>query len=284
MKLRPVVVVVAVCSLVAVACGSGDEATSTSDVVTRVTGVTAAPTTSTTEPLFAPADSVPDGDQSDDTGVDESSPDEPADPEPTSTDVAVDTSAAPIETAPPESGPPRTDASTSTTEPSGAAGFTLATDGLGSASFGADPDGTISFVSSFYGEPTADTGWVDPFTIGDGSCGGAGQRQVEWDDLRLEFGDVSDIRQDRRHFFAYSYGEEGSLGEVVPAGLATPLGITAGSTVGQLIEAYPSTDLRVGDDFIAPNFAVNVNLTGRMSGLADDDIVELVIGGVSCAG
>ena len=146
-------------------------------------------------------------------------------------------------------------------------------------SFGADPDGVITFVTSFLGGATADTGWVDPFTIG--ACGGTQLRQVTWGDLQLEFGDVSDIAEGRPHFYAYYYGKEGQS-SASPAGLETAEGISVGSTVAQLLAAYPTVQLRIGDEFMNDSFFVNDNLTGRLSGLADPDVVQMVIGGIPC--
>ncbi len=81
----------------------------------------------------------------------------------------------------------------------------LSGDGIGSADFGADPEGVIEYVNSFLGAPTNDTGWIDPLTIG--LCSGAEIRQVSWGVLSLLFGDVSEVVQGRRHFFAYAYGD-----------------------------------------------------------------------------
>ncbi|MFT6289912.1 MAG: hypothetical protein ACJAR2_000497 [Ilumatobacter sp.] len=202
--------------------------------------------------------------------------------EPVVTQVApVETEPVPIDTGGPatEPGP---EAEPETTSLPAAGLFTLETSGLGSTSFGADPDGTVTFVSNFLGAPTLDTGWVDPFTIG--PCGGTQLRQVSWNNLQLEFGDSSAVTEGRPHFYSYTYGLEGSGGTVTPAGLATAKQITVGSPVAALITAYPGVQLRSADEFIAPNFFINDNLTGRMSGLADTDVVELIIGGIPCDG
>ena len=268
MNIRPAIAV-AVFSIAVAACGSGDEATPTSVEATS-------PTTTTNEPVFVPVESAPTADGSG------AAAEEPVTTVVATTDAPTTTELASTDSTAPDSETPSTDPGTPTTDPVAAAAFTLDVDGLGSTSFGADPEGTISFVSNFLGEPTADTGWVDPFTIG--PCGGTELRQVDWDALRLEFGDVSSVRQDRSHFYAYTYGAEGSLGQVEPSGLATPLGITVGSTVDELIQAYPAVELRSEDEFIAANFFVNDNFSGRMSGLADDDVIEVIIGGIPCAG
>ena len=159
------------------------------------------------------------------------------------------------------------------------ADFSLQTDGLGAVSFGAAPDGVITFVTSFLGGATADTGWVDPFTIG--ACGGTQIRQVTWGDLQLEFGDVSNVAEGRPHFYAYYYGKEGSS-TATPSGLETAEGISVGSTVAQLLQAYPGVQLRIGNEFVNDSFFVNDNLTGRLSGLTDVDLVQMVIGGIPC--
>jgi hypothetical protein len=163
--------------------------------------------------------------------------------------------------------------------PPAGADFSLQTDGLGAVSFGADPDGVVTFVTSFLGAASADTGWVDPFTIG--ACGGTQLRQVTWGDLQLEFGDVSNIAEGRPHFYAYYYGKEGSS-TASPAGLETDAGISVGSSVAQLLQAYPGVQLRSGNEFVNDSFFINDNLTGRLSGLADPDLVQMVIGGLPC--
>ncbi len=155
----------------------------------------------------------------------------------------------------------------------------LTTVGIGSAQFGADPEGVIGYVSSFLGNPTLDTGWVDPFSIC--TISGTELRQVSWGSMTLTFGDVSTVIQGRRHFFAYAYGVDGQIG-VPPVGLKTDQGITVGSRVVDLLAAYPGVVLNPEDDFVAPNFYVNDNLRGFLTGLADDDTVTVILGGIGC--
>ncbi len=186
--------------------------------------------------------------------------------------------------------PPSTDTTTPTvaettpveTTPAPAdSGFVLGPDGLGVLPFGADPEQTVTFVTSVFGAPTADTGWVDPFDIG--PCGGTRIRQVNWNQLQLEFGDVSDVVAGRDHLYAYFYGVEGSS-TPLPAGLQTAEKIGAGSSVAELFAAYPGATLLQGDEFIGPSFTVNDNLAGRVSGITDTDVVEAIIGGRPCDG
>ena len=260
------VAVIAACGLIVSACGGGSD-----EAEESLPPITLATTTTSLAP-FEPSDSVPA------TGADDASDaapdtelDEPAPTDPPPTEPSVSTTSIPEITT--------TLLATTTTDPAPAGDFSLRADGLGAVSFGAAPDGVIAFVSSFLGEATADTGWVDPFTIG--ACGGTQLRQVSWGDLQLEFGDVSAVAEGRPHFYAYFYGKEGSP-SANPPGLETEEGITVGSSVADLIRAHPGVEFRLGDEFMNDSFFVNENLTGRLSGLADPDQVEMVIGGIPC--
>lgn len=235
-----------------VGCGGGsDESTTTTPVITLIT----TPTTEVVVLTVAP-------------------PETASSTEPDTAGTVPETTESPdvASTPPPVAAPTTNDIETR---------FTLTTGGVGTTSFGADPDGTIAFVSSFLGQPTGDTGWVDPFTIG--PCGGTQLRQVNWGNLQLEFGDASTVLEGRTHFYAYTYGQEGSP-TAAPAGLSTPEGITVGSSVGSLLAAYPNTQLLTADDFTPDSFVVNDNLRGRLSGLSDTDVVELIVGGLPCEG
>ena len=274
MRTRPLVALTAA-ALVIASCGGGsDDAADTMPEITLIT-------TTTSLAPFEPSESIPDesvgdptdeGDTGDATAPESSAPTDPVGP--TTQPGETQPSIAPEVTATTSASEP-----TPSTAPPSAGEFSLQTDGLGAVSFGADPDGVITFVTSFLGGATADTGWVDPFTIG--ACGGTQLRQVTWGDLQLEFGDVSAITEGRPHFYAYYYGKEGQS-SATPAGLETDAGISVGSTVAQLLQAYPAVQLRTGDEFVNDSFFVNDNLTGRLSGLADPDVVQMVIGGIPC--
>lgn len=233
------------------ACSSG----SSGDGVQTLPDITLLTTTTTsTIPLFDPVD------QSDDTTTVVES----------STTVLATTTLAPTTT---------TEPATPTEAPLG-----LELSGVGAAAFGADPEGIIGFVSSFIGGPTVDTGYVDPFEFG--ACAGTQARRVFWGSLMLEFGDSSNIADGRLHFYAYQYGTEDPAGLVAdtPQGLATPEGITFGSTVGELLQAYPVTDFIEADEFLPATFLVNDNLRGYLTGLTDLDTVTVITGGLPCEG
>jgi hypothetical protein len=155
----------------------------------------------------------------------------------------------------------------------------LQPDGIGTVQFGADADGAVDYLDTFLGQPTHDTGWVDPFDIG--LCPGTELRLVSWGVLTLSFGDESSVASGRRHFFAYAYGVDGEIG-LDPAGLATEQGITVGSSVADLKAAYPDVVLNPEDDFVGPNFVIDDMRSGFLTGLADTDLVSVIFGGQSC--
>lgn len=272
MKFRPVLTI-AMASIVLAACGGGDSdgADTTLPEVTLLTTTSEAPLFEEGDGELEPASTLD--------ATDESTTVETAGVTTIAGDAVTSTVAAPVSaetTAPvPETAPIET-----APAPTGG-GLVLGADGLGAIPFGADPEQTITFITSLFGAPTADTGWVDPFDIG--PCGGTRIRQVSWNQLQLEFGDVSDVTQGRDHFYAYFYGVEGSS-TPQPAGLQTAERIGVGSNVAALLAAYPGATLLQGDDFIGPSFNVNDSLAGRMSGVTDADVVEVVIGGLPCDG
>jgi hypothetical protein len=155
----------------------------------------------------------------------------------------------------------------------------LSGDGIGTAGFGADPDGVVEYMNSYLGPPSNDTGWIDPLTIG--LCSGTEIRQVSWGVLTLLFGDVSEVVQGRRHFFGYAYGDQGEIG-AVPVGLQTTRGVAIGSRVVDVRAAYPAATINPEDDFTPPFFFVNDSLRGFLTGVTDDATVTAILGGGDC--
>ena len=151
--------------------------------------------------------------------------------------------------------------------------------GIGATPFGTPPAEVIEYVRSFLGEPTRDTDWIDPLSIG--VCHGTELRIVSWEALELSFGDQSAFGAGTRHFVSYSYGVEGQIG-VGPEGLLTTNGIGLGSSVADLRNAYPDVTLFPEDDFAGPNFFVNASLRGYLTGTDDDSAVTAIIGGDGC--
>ena len=155
----------------------------------------------------------------------------------------------------------------------------LSGDGIGTAGFGADPDGVISFLASYLGPPANDTGWVDPFTIG--LCPGTELRRVSWGVLTLLFGDASSVVEGRRHFFGYTYGDQAEIG-AEPVGLRTTRGVVIGSRVVDVRAGYPAAEFFAEDDFFPPSFLVTDSLRGFLTGVEDDATVTALIGGDDC--
>jgi hypothetical protein len=157
----------------------------------------------------------------------------------------------------------------------------LERDGLGVTAFGESADDAIGAVTAVLGEPERDSGWAEPLSIG--ACAGSSARFVAWGSLYLYFSDESPVARGKRHFFAYSYGNEGDLADA-PEGLATPEGIGLGTTVEFLRAAYDGVVVEPGEEgLIAPTFYVDDRLSGRVTGGADDDLVTVIIGGDPCA-
>lgn len=177
--------------------------------------------------------------------------------------------------------PTTTAGATTTTTVSPAVGeLALREDGIGSAAFGAEPEGVIAYVSALLGSPSNDTGWIAADTFA--ACAGEEVRQVVWGTLTLLFGDVSTVSDGRRHFYAYDYGLAGVLGDE-PVGLVTPEGIGLGTRIVDLEAAYPGVIVSEGDGgFTPPNFYVNDNLRGLITGSGADDVVTVIFGGIGC--
>lgn len=181
----------------------------------------------------------------------------------------------------PETTTTTTSPPTTTTEPLSVQELVLRTDGIGSARFGADPEGVISYVTSILGGNTGDTGWVDPFTFA--ACQGTVARQVDWGVLSLQFTDLSSFASDRRHFVAYEYGRVGEIGDE-PVGLRTPGGVTLGSRVVDLLAEFPEARINPAEPEInvPDNFYVSDVFIGLLTGTEQDDVVTVILAGDGC--
>lgn len=170
---------------------------------------------------------------------------------------------------------------TTTTEPLAVQELLLRADGIGSARFGAAPDGVLEYVTSILGGNTGDTGWVDPLTFA--VCDGDIARRVDWGSLSLLFSDLSDVAQGRRHFMGYEYGRVGQLGDE-PVGLRTEGGTTLGSRVVDLLADFPEAQVNRGEEEIniPDNFYVSDNFYGILTGVEADDVVTVIFGGYGC--
>ena len=239
---------VACSSLVVAACTADDESSSTTIPVPTF-DVTTTAETSTTPPTSAAPATEPEAETT----------------APTSSTTTVAT------TLPP----------TTTTEPVAVQELLLRGDGIGSARFGAAPEGVIEYVTSILGGNTADTGWVDPLTFA--VCDGTVARRVDWGVLSLLFSDLSDVADGRRHFMGYEYGRDGQVGDE-PVGLRTAGGTTLGSRVVDLLADFPDASINPGeaDIDIPDNFYVSDNFYGLLTGVDPEDVVTVIFGGYGC--
>jgi len=241
-------------SLVVAACAGGDDAERTEETIDTVDSTVAVETT-------APMTTLP----------------PPTTPPPT--DATVETT--PDTTAPESTTTSTTLPPTTTTEPLSVQELVLRGDGIGSARFGAAPDGVIEYVTSILGGTTGDTGWVNPLSFA--VCDGTVARRVDWGVLSLLFSDLSDVAEGRRHFMGYEYGRVGELGDE-PVGLRTPGGTTLGSRVVDLLADFPDAAVNPGeqDINIPPNFYVSDDFYGLLTGIDAEDVVTVVFGGYGC--
>lgn len=240
-------------SVVVVACTAGDDdaSTSTVPVPTFDTSTTSAPSTTTTSTAATSTT-------------------------PTTTPEAETSAPTTVATTVATTMPP-----TTTTEPIAVQELLLRGDGIGSARFGAAPEGVIDYVTSILGGNTGDTGWVDPLTFA--VCDGTVARRVDWGVLSLLFSDLSDVADGRRHFMGYEYGRVGQVGDE-PVGLRTAGGTRLGSRVVDLLADFPDAAVNPGeaDIDIPPNFYVSNNFYGLLTGVDPEDVVTVIFGGYGC--
>jgi hypothetical protein len=149
--------------------------------------------------------------------------------------------------------------------------------------FGGDPDSVIEYVGTLLGDPTGDTGWVDPFTFA--FCLGTEVRRVDWGVLSLLFGDQSNFGSGRRHFFAWEYGYSGPIGDA-DVHLRTAGLVTLGSRVVDVRAEFPDVDVNPaeGEGSLGSqaNFYVSDNFRGLLTGATDDDVITVMFGGLGC--
>lgn len=118
-------------------------------------------------------------------------------------------------------------------------GVVLDGDGLGIVGFGAPVEPALGTLIEALGQPVADTGWIDPFSIY-GDCPGSRLRVVEWPGVLAFFGDPEDRYLHRdpagEHFMSWRLGTFGPD----PYMLRTAAGIGVGSTRDEVAAAYPA--------------------------------------------
>ncbi|MGA0879642.1 MAG: hypothetical protein ACO3SP_11050 [Ilumatobacteraceae bacterium] len=172
-------------------------------------------------------------------------------------------------------------AATTTTTSDPAEVLLLRRDGIGDVRFGVDPEGVLTYLKARLGAPDEDSGYVDAFSEF-GNCPGTRVRGVRWGDLLLLFGDESTVAEGRLHFFFWRYGPAGP-GGAEPAALKAEGGITLGSTVSALREAFPQTTVFT-DEIFGAGFEIVRTLSGTLTGSETSGQVTVLYGGIACGG
>ena len=110
---------------------------------------------------------------------------------------------------------------------------------------------------------------------------GRAARNTSWGDLTLTFGDQSGVTSGFDHFYSWAFGPPaGAL--LAPAGMATPAGISVGSTVTQVQAAYPASTVFAGDEVVASTISISEGLFGFVTTAEPDGIVTALLGGQGC--
>lgn len=153
----------------------------------------------------------------------------------------------------------------------------LKADGLGAVAFGATPSETIAILTSAFGAPTKDTGWIDSFSPY-GICPGEKIRGVEWNNLHVLFGDTLFGKQ---AFFGFEYVNRTGINEPV---LKTEKLITLGATKTQIQTAYPNATF--GDWLpgqTGTTFVHGAEGSGEyLGGTLEEDKLFWISGGIFC--
>lgn len=146
-------------------------------------------------------------------------------------------------------------------------GVVLDGDGLGIVGFGAPVEPALGALIEALGQPVADTGWIDPFSIY-GDCPGSRLRVVEWPGVLAFFGDPEDRflhrHPDPEHFMSWLLGTFGPD----PYLLRTAAGIGVGATRDQVAAAYPAATF-IPSAADAPPSVVLGTPGGEISGVFD---------------
>lgn len=162
------------------------------------------------------------------------------------------------------------------------AGVVLDGGGLGIVGFGAAVEPALGTLVDAFGQPVADTGWIDPFSIY-GDCPGSRLRVVEWPGVLAFFGNPEDryLHQDpaAEHFMSWRLGTFGPD----PYMLRTAAGIGAGSTRDQVAAAYPAATF-VPSSAETPPSVILATAGGELVGVFDSSgRIQTLTAGTRCA-
>lgn len=149
--------------------------------------------------------------------------------------------------------------------------------------FGYDDEDAIEAVSTVFGPPEDDSGWIDSFSVY-GTCPGPVVRGVHWGGFTMLFtqADTDFWTAGVPHFFAYYYTSS-------PPGIRTSEGLTLGMTLADLESLYGGADLVTGEADLVPGAtfwsykkAMWTGMWGYADGLVDASQITSINGGLGC--
>lgn len=160
------------------------------------------------------------------------------------------------------------------TQPTGKITLQLESDGLGSLKFGATEEDVLTTFNRALGTSTADTGWTSSFSAY-GTCPGNQIRVVEWNRLRVFFGDT---KFGTKKFFQYEYTDRNATSPI-PL-ITTAVGLTLNMTKAELLTLYPNVKITPWTENYEQieRFAIDDSLQGTIK----DGKVFWINSGVQC--
>ena len=156
----------------------------------------------------------------------------------------------------------------------------LAGDGIGEIGLGTAADAAIAQLSVTLGSPDDDTDWSAAL----GTCPGTESRIVRWSSLQIFLTNGETAWASNPHFFHYGQSLAAGGGEYLD--LRTDKEIGIGSTIGELKLAYGEAVTVSDDPAFGPYWEVGGTepsyLWGTATGVADDSVIDSVLGGAGC--
>jgi hypothetical protein len=156
----------------------------------------------------------------------------------------------------------------------------LAGDGIGEIGLGTAADAAVTQLSVTLGSPDDDTDWSAAL----GTCPGTESRIVRWSSLQIFLTNGETAWASNPHFFHYGQSLAAGGGEYLD--LRTDKEIGIGSTIGELKLAYGEAVTVSDDPAFGPYWEVGGTepsyLWGTATGVADDSVIDSVLGGAGC--
>ncbi len=156
--------------------------------------------------------------------------------------------------------------------------LSLESNGLGSIRFGFSSEQVVMQLTTILGASSKDTGWIDNFSAY-GTCPGDKIRVVEWNRLRVFFGDTPFGTQ---KFFQYAYTGRDTTNQT-PI-LATSNGVTLGMSKSEVVSRYPQAQITPWiENYESMHLEpYNKKTNEYLGGTFQDGKVSWISGGIPC--